>query len=269
MSAPDRRARGYRPRFASPHQDAVLDSILAKARANGDNGVGVFDLDGTLFDNRPRIIQIWRELGSRADLAPLYKIAPEHFLDWSHEDTMRTAGLTDSEIAQVKDKAEAAFFRYFFDGDYCPFDQAMPGAATLLWQCYKAGLRIVYLTGRHEQMRAGSEASLLRNGFPIHRPGTELVLKPYEEEQDVVFKEEALREIRHLGEPVIFVDNEPANINKFDELAPDALKVWMETDHSPRPITPNADIPGIRGWLRTTDAGAQVGVGMGPAGSTR
>ncbi len=268
MTSSQRSARGYRPGFASPEQDALLDQMLSVARQNAGKGVAVFDLDATLFDNRPRIIQIWRQLASRADLPALYAVAPEHFVDWDHARTLRAAGIPSDQVAGMMDKVEAAFFRYFFDGDCCRYDPAMPGAARMVWACYQAGLRVVYLTGRHAPMRAGTEASLLQWGFPVFRPGVELVLKPFEEQRDEAFKAEAVREIRHLGRPVLFVDNEPTNINLFDDLAPDALTVWMETDHSPRPVSPRVGIPAIRSWMRTTDPGAEIGQGRGPAGST-
>ena len=268
MTSSQRSARGYRPRFASPEQDSLLDQILAVATQHAETGVAVFDLDATLFDNRPRIIQIWRELASRADLPALYAVSPEHFVDWDHARTLRAAGIPAEQVADMMDRVEAAFFRDFFNGDCCVYDHAMPGAARMVWACYRAGLRVVYLTGRHEPMRAGTEASLLRWGFPLFRPGVELVLKPFEEHRDEAFKAEALREIRHLGTPVLFVDNEPTNVNVFHNLAPRAFTVWMETDHSPRPVSPREGIPALRSWMRTTDPGAEVGVGRGPAGSS-
>ena len=262
-----RRARGYRPRFASPQQDALLDRFIAAARAAGDGGVGVFDLDGCLFDNRPRIVQIWRELASRADLPALYRVAPEHFLDWDHRRTFANAGLSDTEIAEALPHAEPTFFRNFFDGEYCVHDHPMPGASRLVWACYRAGLSVVYLTGRHEQMREGTERSLVRCGFPLGRPGTKLVMKPDMETDDLPFKREALREIRSLGKAAVLIDNEPGNVNIFRETCPGALVLWMETDHSPRPIEPHPAIPGIRGFLRCADPSAERGEGMGPAGS--
>ena len=48
------RARGYSPFETSPEQDTLLDQIVDHAKATGAEGVGVFDLDGCLFDTRPR-----------------------------------------------------------------------------------------------------------------------------------------------------------------------------------------------------------------------
>ena len=82
--------------------------------------------------------------------------------------------------------------------------------------------------------------------------------KPTLEMIDEVFKREALATIRLLGEVVVLADNEPVNVNVFREECPDALTVWVQTDHSPRPIGAHPDIPGIRGFVRTTDHGARL-----------
>ena len=73
------RARGAEPLFASAEQDALLDRIVATAVPGS---VGVFDLDGCLFDNRPRQIRILRELASRESLPELYRVEARHFRDW-------------------------------------------------------------------------------------------------------------------------------------------------------------------------------------------
>jgi len=85
------RSRGYAPFESSPGQDALLDQIIAHATTAGSNGVGVFDLDGCLFDTRPRQVKIIREYASIHDALDLYCIREEHFTDWSLATTMRNA----------------------------------------------------------------------------------------------------------------------------------------------------------------------------------
>jgi hypothetical protein len=255
------RARGYAPQFASPAQDAVLDAIVARFEARDNAGVAVFDLDGCLFDNRPRIIRIFRELASRHGAADLYDVAPEHFVDWDQAGTMRRAGVPESRVAALHPDFQKQFFQQFFSSEFCAYDHAMPGAAQLVWRCYRAGASVVYLTGRHDAMRPGTETSLRDWGFPFHRPRTTLICKPDLVAVDEAFKDEALREIALLGEPEVFLDNEPVNVNLFHARAPSALTVWVETDHSPRPDVPAADLPRIRGFLRTHDPGARPGQG--------
>lgn len=244
-----RRARGYQPLHRSAEQSALLARVVAFAEANA-GAVGVFDLDGCVFDTRPRQIHIFRELASARGWPELYAVTPEHFVDWDHARTLRNAGIEAGRVAELLPAVREAFYQSFFKGEYVLHDHAMPGAAQLVWACYRAGLVIVYLTGRHEDMRAHTEIALGRFGFPWARPRTHLLVKPDFSTSDLAFKGEALREVGLLGRPALFLDNEPANINLFHAAHPEALCVWVETDHSPRPDEPHPEIPGLRGFLR-------------------
>ena len=252
-----RQSRFYAPMFVSKEQDGILDEMVRRSGSRGRNGVAVFDLDGCLFDNRPRIIRIFRELASRHGEADLYRVRPEHFADWKQDDTMRRAGIADSRVAALHPAVLKQFFQQFFSSDFCLYDHAMPGAARHVWDCYRAGAQVVYLTGRHDEMRPGTEKALGDWGFPYHRSRTTLITKADLTVVDEHFKEEAIREIELLGEPVLFVDNEPANVNVFCDARPDAMTVWVQSDHSPRPIGVRAEVPGIRGFLRTGQPGAE------------
>lgn len=253
-----RQARGYLPLHTSDEQDALLDRIIGAAgEAAGrlPSALGVFDLDGCLFDTRPRQVQLLRELASREHLPELYQVTPERFVGWSMRDTLLASGLSPARVEQIYPAVRRAFEHGFFQPDAPRHDHAMPGAARLVWRCYKAGLHVVYLTGRHEEMRPATEASLLKNGFPWARPRTTLLMKPDAQTADLFFKAEALRELHLLGAPALFLDNEPSNVNHFDEAHPESLVVWVETDHSPRPVEPAAHLPALRGFLRTRDLG--------------
>lgn len=251
-----RLARGYEPLHVSAEQDALLDRIAARAEAaaqeaaqRGEAALAVFDLDGCVFDTRHRQIQILRELASRAGLPELYRVVPESFVGWDLRATLVQAGIPPERAAEIFPRVRHAFDQHFFLGDYVLYDHAMPGAAALVWRCYQAGLAVVYLTGRHEEMRRGTEEALRRHGFPLARPRTHLLMKPDFHTTDLMFKAEALREMHLLGRPVIALDNEPSNVNHLAEAAPEALVVWVETDHSPRPVAPLPHLPGLRGFL--------------------
>jgi hypothetical protein len=246
-------ARGYAPFHQSEEQDDVLAGAVAVAAA-APGQVAVFDLDGCLFDNRPRIVRIFHALASRHDLPDLLRVRPEHFASWDQRDTLRAAGLDEGRIAAVLPRFQRVFQHQFFSSAFCRFDDAMPGAARLVWEVYRAGASVVYLTGRHEEMRAGTLEALSDWGFPVQRPRTALLCKPDMGTDDTAFKDEALREIALLGVPVLFFDNEPANCNVFAARHPGARVVWVETDHSPRPDRVPAEMPRVRGFLRTTDA---------------
>jgi hypothetical protein len=214
----------------------------------GAGHVAVFDLDGCLFDTRQRQVHIFRELASRQDLWPLYRVAEEHFVDWDLAHTMRRAGIADEWIEAHLDEVREGWKQRFFDGDYTVVDHAMPGSARLVREVWDAGCTVVYLTGRDERMRPGTDLSLRRSGFPMGER-TVLVMKPTFEMDDTAFKEGALEGISAMGRVILYLDNEPANVNMYLRTHPDALVVFIESDHSPRPIEPNPEIPWLRCFL--------------------
>ena len=235
----------YQPLHTSPEQTQVLQAVLTRAAAAGARGVCVLDLDGCLFDSRHRQIHILREYASHTGDARLWAVQAEHFTNWIMPDTLRAAGLPEGLAEELRE----FWFERFFDGEYVLFDHAMPGAAALVHCLHRSGCEIVYLTGRHREMHAGTEKALRRSDFPYDIPRTKLITKPSFEQDDTVYKERALEEIAGLGKAVIFMDNEPANVNLFHARHPDALVVYVETDHSPKPIHAVADLPRIRGFL--------------------
>ena len=234
------RARGAEPLFASAEQDALLDRIAATAVPGS---VGVFDLDGCLFDNRPRQIRILRELASREDLPELYRVEAQHFRDWSLAHTFANAGVPEHLVP----RAEAEWERLFYTSEYVGYDHAMPGAAALVRRCYGSGMRVIYFTGRDGAMRPGTEEALERFDFPYDDRAV-LVTKPRRDVDDVTFKTRALE---RLGPVHLYVDNEPANVNAAHTRHPNALVVFFESDHSDRPDEPHHSLPWLRSFVRT------------------
>ena len=235
------RARGAEPLFASAEQDALLDRIAATAVAGS---VGVFDLDGCLFDNRPRQIRILRELASREDVPELYRVEAHHFRDWSLAHTFANAGVGEHRVA----RAQVEWERLFFTSEYVRHDHAMPGAAALVRRCYESGMQVIYFTGRENSMRPGTEEALEHFGFPYDESRAQLVTKPRRDVDDVSFKTQALE---RLGPVHLYIDNEPANVNVAHTRHPKALVVFFESDHSDRPDEPHPDLPWLRSFVRT------------------
>ena len=244
------RARGYSPFESSPEQDQLLDAIVGRAARHGTDGVGVFDLDGCLFDTRSRQVHIFREFASHTGNLDLYAVRTEHFKDWDLGNTLTNAGVPADRIAAVIDDLKKFWFDRFFTSRYVQFDHAMPGAVDLVNRCRNTGLKVVYLTGRDETMRAGTETALIEFGFPLDGGDCRLLVKPDFKTDDTEFKDEALGVIAGMAEPVIFLDNEPANVNKFYERYPESMVVFVETDHSPRPDEPDSDLPWLRSFSR-------------------
>ena len=74
---------------------------------------------------------------------------------------------------------------------------------------------------------------------------------------DEDYKVNELAGISSLGAIRVLIDNEPINVNLFQEHCPEALVVWIETDHSPRQIFPNDGITKIRSFYRTNWQGTE------------
>jgi hypothetical protein len=238
----------YSPFHQSPAQSKVIQAILQRGQAAGTAGVAVIDLDGCLFDTRPRQTQIYREVAGQQDWEDLAQIQPAHFQDWSIPNTLSNIGLSSERVNEIKGAVRDYWFKTFFTSDYVLYDHAMPGGPAMVRALKATGTYIVYLTGRDETMRAGTEASLLRFGFPLGDRAT-LIVKPDFETDDTLFKGEAMKQISGYGEPVIFLDNEPSNVNRFKDDYPEALVVFVETDHSPKPVDPYGELPRIKGFL--------------------
>lgn len=242
--------QGYAPYATSPAQDAVLDAIESRPRP-GDQVV--LDLDGCLFDNRWRQVQILHEYAGERDCLELYAVQAEHFVDWNLDRTLANAGLAPKRIAQIHDDLRRFWAERFFSGDYVCLDRPMPGAVRLVRRLADAGVGIVYLTGRDHRMHDGSVLSLRRAGFPTPSSRATLMTKPSATLSDEAWKARALERIKRFGRAVVSIDNEPSNVNRFHRELPDALVVFVATDHSPLPVRPDPDLPVIRGFLRTDD----------------
>ncbi len=241
-----RRSRGYDPLHHSSENSALLVQILDTAR---EGGLAVFDLDGCLFDNRPRQVQIIREYASLYHCWELYKVEIHDFEDWSFPRTLKKAGVPDDVISLHYPALRQYWESCFFTSAYVRYDHAMPGAAELVRRVYEAGMKVIYLTGRDHQMREGTEQSLRRFGFPYDEPGVRLLTKPRADMEDTAFKEEAMETLAAYGQVRIYLDNEPSNVNLYKKYHADALVVFVETDHSPRPVEPLSSIPWLRSFL--------------------
>lgn len=246
--------RGYRPFDWDADSAERLETVLQRVRHLSRARIAVvvgFDLDGCVFDTRPRQVHIFREIASLHGWEALCRVQAEHFVDWSLRGTMLNAGIEAAWIDKNEDSVQEQWNARFFHSDYQVHDHAMPGAAAFVREIRAAGAQIVYLTGRDHSMRAGTELALRRFGFPYDAAGVTLVTKPSPELDDTAFKEAALEQIAEMGRVAAYFDNEPANVNVFREHHPDAMVVFLDTDHSPRPIVPDPGIPWIRSFLRS------------------
>lgn len=222
---------------ASP--STALETLLSnieRVAGGGEEPLVVFDLDGTLYDNTHRTLRIMLEfahthaLTQRALFDRLRSIAPRDLL-YRVGDTLAAIGFADPELATVLTDFWKA---RFFTDDYCLYDLPIAGAVELVNRVHKAGGVPCYLTGRDApNMLAGTLKTLQRDGFPVGRADTRLILKPEFEMNDDLFKEGVIARLRKTGAVVGSFDNEPGLCNLFKSNFPDATVGWLNTSHAP------------------------------------
>jgi len=231
---------------------ALMSRIVARCKGTpGEpSPVVVFDLDGTLMDNRPRTLAILQELagelkGEAHASHEVFATAREEQLAYLLGDTLHKLGLQHAEHAELTIRAESFWKQRFFSDDYLKHDIAIDGSVEFAKACYEAGACLVYFTGRDlPLMGIGSFQSLRDLGYPIGVVGTELVCKPDAKIPDELFKRTEGPKLRRVGRVVAAFDNEPANCNAFLEMNPDAEIVFVDTQHLPGapPLDPKVHV---------------------------
>jgi hypothetical protein len=226
------------PRLSPADQHALLHRLVARCKATPGQPppVVVFDLDGTLMDNRPRTAAILQELAHELrseahSSAETLAAARAEELAYLLGDSLRRLGVEHPELVE---RAESFWRDRFFTDHYLKHDVAVPGSVEFARACYEAGAVIVYFTGRDLPfMGIGSFQSLRDLGFPIGVVGTELVCKPDAKIPDEQFKRAEGPKLLRVGRVVAAFDNEPGNCNAFLEMHPEADSVFIDTQHLP------------------------------------
>ena len=202
----------------------------------------LFDLDGTLYDNRPRTLRIVHALAASlgpqhaADAATLRTLGVDA-LRYRLDDTLRPLGVSEEVVTLAKKR----WFSRFFTDAACSDDVPVRGAVPFACECFARGATVVYLTGRDVPgMLVGTVRTLRDDGFPIGQPRIELVLKPTFEEDDVAFKRRMLDPMNDLGTVVATFENEPGNCNLFHHRWPASRAILVETQCAPEapPLAP-------------------------------
>jgi len=231
-------------RARSAEQARILRSALDAIRTSG--GVAAFDLDSTLLSNKPRQSRIVREFGLGRGDARLAACPPEAIVSWDLRDSLRLCGLSADEAEALSGEIKEFWRHRFFTSDYCRDDVPVAGARDYLQEVLRQGGRILYLTGRHTEMGAGTLDSFGRAGFPMPDAGrVELWLKPTFEEPDDTFKELSHARLRAAGGIAAAFDNEPTHVNAYKNSFPEAYVVHLDTDHSGRAVAVLDSIPSV------------------------
>lgn len=227
-------------RLPPAERAALLRSIIDQVRLQvaRSPAVVVFDLDGTLMDNRPRVVAILHELASawrvlHPEPAAACARAESDDIGYGFIQNLLRLGVEDPALHE---EGLAFWKARFFQDPHVKHDIEVTGARAYVKACYDAGAVVVYLTGRDlPNMALGSFASLRDLGFPIGVIGTELVVKPTFEMPDAEFKREVAPELKRLGKVLAAFDNEPANVNLFMEAHPEVHGIFLDTQYAPDP----------------------------------
>ena len=216
---------------------AALRAILDAARLAGPTGVLAFDLDSTVFDNRPRQVRILRELGAARRVDPLTKCTVDHWTSgWDLKAAMISCGMKPADAEGLYKDAKAFWGERFFTSEYCVDDVAVPGAREFLEACVATRANVAYVTGRHEEMRRGTVECLKKCGMPVPGGTVSLIMKPTLRESDDDFKRVAHAKIEAMGELIAAFDNEPTHANDYAIRFPKAVVIHLATDHSGRKV---------------------------------
>jgi hypothetical protein len=232
-----------------PQQIDVLQRVLERVATMQDDGgpppFVVFDLDGTLYDNRQRTLQILTEYADEVELeypevAGCLRPLEVENVRYLLSTTLKDCGLTHVDV--VRD-ITSYWQQRFFNDEYMSYDVPFEGAPEYVSACHESGATVVYLTGRDVPgMLLGTVASLRDHGFPFGVAGVELVLKPDATLSDEAFKRSALPTLGRVGRLVGFFDNEPANCNQALAAYPDAEVALLETQKVPGAPEPVAGV---------------------------
>lgn len=237
---------------AAPSQKASLDAVLDDV-ASAPGALVVFDLDDTIFTTNDRHLRILREYADLVstrdpEAAALLRAIDRERLRYQIVETLKESGVTDDAL--IKDLREFWYAR-FFQNRYLLEDTPIPGAPAYCAEVAARGGIVVYVTGRDERMRDGTEKSFARHGFPEpDGAGVRLVLKPRFDTPDLAFKTEVLGRLAEMGKVAASFENEPIHINLFRGAFPKGRHFLLETKHSGRPAILHPDVLRIRDFRR-------------------
>lgn len=234
-------------------QTQLLDMLLSETEAAARDGEAlvVFDLDDTLFLTANRHLRILREYAGHIEArhpeaAALLRAIEREKLRYAITDTVKDAGLTEALSKDLRD----FWFARFFKNPYLLEDSPIDGGPAFVAEVLKRGGRAVYMTGRDEGMREGTEASLKIRGYALDGKSARLVLKPEFDTPDHAFKLECVDKLKAMGLVTGTFENEPAHVNLFVQGFPLARHFLLDTKHSGKPVAAHPQAHRIRDFSR-------------------
>lgn len=207
----------------------------------------LFDLDSTLFDNSPRVHKIIQDfINDHKDIYPEYtdkmKSIKRQDIVWGIKENLKKIDLHDEDIVN---KVIKYWYDRFFSNEYI-IDVPLKGSSNFIKDLENSGVRIIYLTGRFESMREGTERNINEHGFPLDPNGGNLVLKPDPRMPDDTFKHQSMEKMKSFGNMIAGFENEPVNSNIFQDHFPKSEIFFLETNHSLNPPNLNDKVHTIK-----------------------
>jgi hypothetical protein len=206
--------------------------VNVRAADGGLPPIVVFGLDGTLFETRPRTLQILFEFADSVEneapaVAASLRRLEHGMIRRLLRDTLREVGVVQPAHRPGHHQLLVHTLpRLGLLGARHP----EPGAAEFASQVHRAGGGVVYLSARDiPSMLIGSVVALRDHGFPIAEPGVQLAFKPDATLSDEAHKREMLPELARGGEVVAVFDSDPAVCAMAYGYFPDALVGLMDT----------------------------------------
>lgn len=229
-----------------------LKYLIEIGRIKKDEGLNpfmLFDLDSTLFDNSPRVHKIIQDfINEHKNIYPQetekMSMIKRQDIVWGIKENLKKVNIIHDELSE---KVIKYWFERFFSNDYV-VDVPLNGASEFVRDIQDAGLRVVYLTGRFESMREGTERNIIEHNFPLDQDGGNLILKPDPKTPDHLFKNQTMQSMKRFGEMIAGFENEPLNSNIFQEHYSQSSIFFLETNHSLNPPNLNDKIHTLKNF---------------------
>ena len=122
-------------------------------------------------------------------------------------------------------------------------DHALPGAAQFVRRYFEQGAQVVYLTGRDHGMRLGTEEKPTGMWLSVSKSGRYSSQKNHLIKTILNTKSKPFTPFVSLASQCSSLTMSPAMSMPLKVQCPDALTVFIETDHSPRNIVPTKGHP--------------------------
>ncbi len=178
------------------------------------NPIAILDLDGTIFNNFPRQIQVYKKI-----ILPKFSQLTSFNLisKWNQQIPVPYSILpsirTVTKSSEVFHAIQRIFLKYFLTDQFLKYDQPYILGNTILKLLTQLNYDIIFLTGRlYRSMYRGTKLQL-ENLLPNHTRAFNLIMKPSMDISDDLFKYQIIKRMEYSGflenHFIFFLDDNP------------------------------------------------------------